>query len=399
LWNTKIFASEHQRLIQSTLKHVSPQLNPMFQLKFAIPLCLLLSIAHLACSEKKASDAITVKLIFPTRVRNELLGKYVYLFNSDKRTKIDSLLVKSDTVVFNLIADSAFVPCMVAITRIDSLKGFSNYLPLGFNYQGKKNIVYSLFYLDRGETVIKPFYLNDNTIESSFVGSRQNEPYFNQVFLHYPGNDTVQKRKIINRNIALIKTYPYSVYLLKQLFSYKHRFQIADLQHQLSFFNDTIRATPAFKSFADYFTTASSFDKYFPNDVKLENQRGEYQNIGDSNSSYHLLVFWASWCGPCRKEIPAINELYKKYHTEGLSITSISIDENKQQWQTALLQEKMPWQQLLITEATENLIKQHYDIKFVPKLYLFDQQKRLISKSDDTSNVLENVAALFPKSR
>ena len=56
-----------------------------------------------------------------------------------------------------------------------------------------------------------------------------------------------------------------------------------------------------------------------------------------------LLIFWASWCNPCRKEIPNLKKLYTQYADRGFQIVSISIDKKEAEWTKALKEEQLQW--------------------------------------------------------
>lgn len=63
-------------------------------------------------------------------------------------------------------------------------------------------------------------------------------------------------------------------------------------------------------------------------DFALQNSKGETVRLSSFEDKVIILNFWATWCGPCRKEIPGFVELYKKYNKEGLEIIGVSVDQN-----------------------------------------------------------------------
>ena len=94
-----------------------------------------------------------------------------------------------------------------------------------------------------------------------------------------------------------------------------------------------------------------------------------------------LLDFWASWCVPCRQEIPFLKELYEKYHDKGFDIVSISLDKTKQAWMKALEKEQMPWPQISDLKAWDGPITQDYGIQAIPFVFLLDQQGNIVLKN------------------
>ena len=93
---------------------------------------------------------------------------------------------------------------------------------------------------------------------------------------------------------------------------------------------------------------------------------------------YVMLEFWASWCGPCRGEIPHLKHVYKEYKDKGFEIVSVSIDEKNKDWQKALQEEKMSWTQLDDPEGTkQGPAQQIYNVTGVPYCILLDKEGRI----------------------
>lgn len=76
------------------------------------------------------------------------------------------------------------------------------------------------------------------------------------------------------------------------------------------------------------------------NNFNATDFNGNKISLSDFRDKVVLIDFWASWCVPCRKEIPRLKKLYKLYHSKGLEIISISIDEDTLAWKKAVMNEK-----------------------------------------------------------
>lgn len=90
---------------------------------------------------------------------------------------------------------------------------------------------------------------------------------------------------------------------------------------------------------------------------------------------YTLIDFWASWCGPCRREIPNLKAIYKEFAPKGLEIISISIDKDKAAWQKALNEEQLPWPNFL----DQSEISEAYGVKTIPLILLIDNTGKVLS--------------------
>jgi thiol-disulfide isomerase/thioredoxin len=231
----------------------------------------------------------------------------------------------------------------------------------------------------KGKINVSNEFEYDKKIKTSI--SKQNDILHKKIFLSQCDTNSNERVKLILNNINIIKKYPYSVLLLKQLFKYKTHFRINDLTTQLSYFDNDIKKTTLYKSILKYtLSNTSTFDLSYPEFIELENTNGELKNIGNPNSRMNLIVYWSWWCGPCRKEIPFLRELYKKYKDQGLTITSISIDPDKNKWFETLKIENMEWEQLIVSPSSLSELLIHFEINSIPKSYLYDEKNNLIDK-------------------
>jgi peroxiredoxin len=94
-----------------------------------------------------------------------------------------------------------------------------------------------------------------------------------------------------------------------------------------------------------------------------------------AGKKYVLLDFWASWCGPCKKEIPNMKKLYAQYNSKGFEIISISIDKDPDAWKAAVKQFELNWPNLLDEVGK---IADLYKVKLIPQMFLIDNTGKII---------------------
>ncbi len=109
-----------------------------------------------------------------------------------------------------------------------------------------------------------------------------------------------------------------------------------------------------------------------------------------------VIDFWASWCGPCRNEIPHLKEVYEKYRSKGIEMLSVSIDKKEADWHKALAEENMAWAQVLAPNAGKQTMKD-YQFSGIPFIIILDKEGKIVAKQLRGKKIDEKLDELLSK--
>ena len=134
------------------------------------------------------------------------------------------------------------------------------------------------------------------------------------------------------------------------------------------------------KEEADKSSKTSNGQKFI--DVTIPSADGGQLKLSDVVKANKLTLVdcWASWCGPCRAEMPNVVELYKKYHGKGLEIVGISFDEDEKAWKKAIKDMGMTWLQASELQSWDNVMTAQYNVTSIPYTILIDQNGTIIAQ-------------------
>lgn len=337
---------------------------------FYFMICISIS----ACAQKAKDEAIIVK----GAIKNLPVNK-VYLTDAyDGKIILDSANYVNDTFSFQ-ISSTNFEPLVASIRFFNhegkrQLLAFDNYMLSNDN----KKYGATAFILDYGTTMIS------GTVESitynatnklKIEAGKQNDPFYKTNLTNFGliNEKNKDKRKsIIEDYKELIKEYPDSYYFIRQVHNYRTQYSEMELNSLLSLFDSDVRNSAYGNRIISYLKLKPRDGRPLPNYVLKDSLNNEFKMIDDSYK-LNMLIFWASWCGPCRQEIPKLKELNEEFKHKGVRMVSISIDESDKLWEAALKKEKMEWQQLITDNALLEKLKDSYNFSAIPLIVFTDR--------------------------
>lgn len=117
-------------------------------------------------------------------------------------------------------------------------------------------------------------------------------------------------------------------------------------------------------------------------DLGLPGPQGQTVWVGDyvGQNKLVLIDFWASWCGPCIRELPNVVKAYERFHDKGLEIVGVSLDKDKASWLAAIEQTGQKWPQMSDLKGWDCAGAQIYGIQSIPANVLIDDHGKIVAR-------------------
>ncbi|WP_051508916.1 TlpA disulfide reductase family protein [Xylanibacter oryzae] len=117
-------------------------------------------------------------------------------------------------------------------------------------------------------------------------------------------------------------------------------------------------------------------------DIALPGVDGKIVKVSDfvKKNKLTLIDFWASWCGPCRAEMPNVIKAYKEYHPKGFEVVGVSLDNSKEAWVKAIKALGIPWKQMSDLKGWNSKGAAAYNVRSIPATVLINQKGEIIAK-------------------
>ena len=115
-------------------------------------------------------------------------------------------------------------------------------------------------------------------------------------------------------------------------------------------------------------------------DFTMNDEAGNPKKLSDFRGQILLIDFWASWCGPCRKENPNVVKMYEKYKDKGFEILSVSLDKDKDRWLGAIEKDNLTWSHVSDLQGWKNEAAALYGVRSIPETVLLDSEGKIIAR-------------------
>lgn len=135
---------------------------------------------------------------------------------------------------------------------------------------------------------------------------------------------------------------------------------------------------------------AALVDLTLPDTLGADHKLSEYIGHG----RYVLVDFWASWCGPCRRAMPAVKAVYEKYKDKGFDILGLSFDEDKAAWTGAIKRLGLPWRHLSDLKGWKSIASATYGINAIPATILYGPDGKVVKaglEAEELDEILSKV--------
>ena len=132
-------------------------------------------------------------------------------------------------------------------------------------------------------------------------------------------------------------------------------------------------------------------------DFSMQDPEGNTVKLSDfiGKNKCTAIDFWASWCGPCRREIPELAKVYEKYKGKGFGIVGVSLDRDKEDWVNAIKELKMGWAHMSDLKFWECEGAQLYAVRSIPHLVLVAQDGTILERGLHAKELDEKLVELL----
>jgi len=239
-------------------------------------------------------------------------------------------------------------------------------------------------------------FLDENPIRISLDSAR----YYSQtrvegsdlqdLYLEYRKNPEIAIDSFISENPASLV----SAYVLYRYYSY--RLTPKELENHIALLDEKLHQTQYVKTLEKLIPTLEevTVGRKAP-DFTGRGPDGEEiifsDHVGDG---YLFLNFWASWCGPCRRNNPSVVDTYQKYKDKGLQVFGVSLDKDEDRWIRAIENDQLSWPHISDLAMWDSKVAELYGVRVIPSNFLIDPEGIIVAQNlrgEDLEHALNEI--------
>ncbi len=130
-------------------------------------------------------------------------------------------------------------------------------------------------------------------------------------------------------------------------------------------------------------------------EIDLQAPTGEFVSLSSMKGKYVLIDFWASWCGPCRRENPNVVKLYEKYGGDNFEILGVSLDSSKDRWLQAIEKDQLNWKHVSDLKKWNSVAAADYGVRSIPFTVLVDPEGKVVATKLRGKALEDKLSELF----
>lgn len=330
------------------------------------------------CVNKTSKNSIEIKGNIKGLPDGKMVIQKVYSWEN-----IDSTLSKNGSFLLSIPSKGFPEPILVRLIHFDS-SGIKRIFSFKTNnkFNGGFNFDTS-FMLEDGIEIIDTLVNEFNNLNNGIkiVSVDKFVKMGKQTDVMY--NDSVNFRSIaqISKIKQLVEQSPFSYFYLYELKNRMSNFSNEQFLDIFKLFDEDVRESETGKGLRKYVENRSS--KRIDFETTIESDSGQKEAILVKSAKLNMVILWASWCGPCRQEIPHLKKLYQQFSKDkSINFVSVSVDNEKEDWFRALGHEKMQWRQLLLIGKEKIYYKELFNFDgSIPTILFINNQGKIVKKT------------------
>jgi peroxiredoxin len=204
----------------------------------------------------------------------------------------------------------------------------------------------------------------------------------------------LEKRKVV---ADFVKDHPASMRAAMAITeNFRYYAEASDVEPLYNYLDEKIKKSPKgkeIKQMIDVYS-AVAVGKQAP-DISQLTPDSNQLSLSSLKGKYVLVDFWASWCGPCRRENPNIVAAYNQFKDKGFTVFGVSYDSKKDRWIKAIKDDHLDWYQVSDLQGWKNATSDQYGIKAIPSNLLLDKDGVIVAKNIFGENLTHKLEELL----